>query len=106
MKRPLLTDAQDMARKYPATFFVPSEADLAGIRPGFFVKVSPVATRKVPSERFWVEVIAISDSGMVGRIDNDLLFTHAHGLSRDDLIEFEQRHIYLITAPLTTPPTH
>lgn len=99
MKRPLLIDAQQMAVNHPTTFYAPSQEDLAGIRPGFFVKVAP-NIKEV--ERFWVEVLATSDSGIVGCVANDPIFTALHRLMCGDLIEFEPRHIYQILHPEAT----
>lgn len=79
---------------YPATFSAPSEADLAAIGAGSFVQVCPATLPK--SERFWVQVEATSDSALVGSISQDCVLTHVHGLSDQDQIEFERRHIYKI----------
>lgn len=101
MKRPLLTDAQEMARLHPATFSAPSPDDLSRVKPGDYVKVCSWAKNLTGrTERFWVEVLAVSDSGIVGRIDNDLVFTNLHGLEYDDRIEFEARHIYACAPPV------
>lgn len=99
MKRPVLNDAQEMAQRYPETFSVPSSAVLEALGPGSYVQVCPQSGRV--TERFWVRVQATSDSALVGTIDQDCLFTHLHGLSDKDLIEFERRHIYKVV-----PPTH
>ena len=46
------------------------------------------------SERFWVEVTARSDDGMVkGNVNNFLLGTEDHGLDFGDEVEFHESEI-------------
>jgi hypothetical protein len=81
-------DAQEMARKHPTSFEAPPDAVLDGINTGSHVKVC------MGSERFWVEVTEVDGDTLKARIDNNLLFTHEHGLQCNDLVEFEKRHVY------------
>jgi len=94
MNQPL-TDAQQMREKYPDTFGAPSKEQIADLTEGSCAKMC------VGRERFWVKVATIDKADpdpfrwkFKGPIDNDLVFTDEHGLSCDDSIEFEGRHIY------------
>ena len=84
-------DAQQLAKKYPDTFYAPDESRLSQIKPGDFIKVCAL------NERFWVEVTAIENERIEGKVANDLLMD---GLRFDDAICVEQRHVYDI---LSTP---
>lgn len=95
MKRPVLVDAQQMALNHPDTFNAPTDAELAAIGPGVWVKVCAAP------ERFWVSVQAVSDLSIVGYVDNELTYTAVHGLAYADVIKFEPRHVYQISLPDT-----
>lgn len=95
MKEIEFVDAQEMHLLHPETFEVPTQEELDNIQPGDSVKVC------VGKERFWVTVELIGTLvGMKdvigGIIDNDLVFTHEHGLKCGDKIKFEKKNIYSI----------
>lgn len=86
-------DAQAMARAHPLTFEVPEPERLAALRAGDFVKVC------ASNERFWVVLTARYGDGLVGKVNNDLIWTDDHGLSCDDEVRFTTDHVYdVITA--------
>jgi hypothetical protein len=77
-----------MNKAYPDNFHVPSDEEIAAVKVGDYVKLA------VGNERFWVKVVKkYADKDMLGRIDNDLVCTAAHGLKCDDLIKFRPRNI-------------
>ena len=45
-------------------------------------------------ERFWVEVTGNNNGEYTGRVANDLLMSHVHGLSNGDPISFDARHVF------------
>jgi len=85
-------NAQEMHQAYPATFDVPTAAELSAIKPGDSVKVCAA------DERFWVTVTAVNDSEIQGTVDNALVFTDDHGLGYGDAIAFRREHIYDVMA--------
>ena len=89
-KKVAFINAQKMAKENPDIFFVPSVEKLNEIKTGSFVKVA------VEGERFWVEVISVNENKIIGKVGNCLIMTKEHGLSLDDRIVFEKKHIYSI----------
>ena len=83
-------NAQKMAEENPKTFFVPSRSELNGIKEGSLVKIA------IDGERFWVEVISITNKKIIGKVNSYLIMTEEYGLNFDDEIEFEEKHIYSI----------
>jgi uncharacterized protein YegJ (DUF2314 family) len=81
-------DAQEMHKRNPKTFEVPTPDEIKNLKQGDLVKVCE------NNERFWVTIIKLEDEKIVGRIDNDLVFRHEFGYG--DTINFEKRHIYSI----------
>lgn len=84
----MFVDAQEMHRKYSATFEVPSDDSLSLLLSGDVVKVSH------NGERFWVAVKDIFGDTIVGTVDNCLICDHPFG--HGDLITFEKRHVHSI----------
>lgn len=82
------TDAQQMMADHPDTFRAPPLATVLNVGVGDIVKIC------AGRERFWVEIAAIEGQEIIGWIDNELYFTHEHGLAYDDEVVFEHRHIY------------
>jgi hypothetical protein len=99
IKKPKLVNAQAMAENHPDTFEVPAPAALNALTVGSVAKVTPDTS---PGERFWVEITEHNGNDFVGRIDNDLVLTVLHGLSRGDFIEFKSENVYSIEAPKRT----
>ena len=89
-KKIAFIDAQKMAKENPDTFFAPSTNELNEIKEGSLVKIA------VDGERFWVEVILVSNDKIVGKVGSYLIMTDEHGLNFDDKVEFEKKNIYSI----------
>lgn len=90
MKKPIFEDAQQMQKDNPTTFYAPSQQELEKLTVNDLAKVC------VQGERFWCIIKQINDQHITGEINNDLVFTHKHGLSDTDVIEFEKKNIYNI----------
>ncbi|KAF0144883.1 MAG: hypothetical protein FD156_1454 [Nitrospirae bacterium] len=84
----MFVDAQEMHRKYPATFEVPPDDSLSLLSSGDRVKVSH------NGERFWVAVKGIFGNIIAGTVDNFLTCDHPFG--QGDVITFEKRHIHSV----------
>ena len=85
-------DAQRMHREHPATFDAPSEADLAGLRPGDLVKVCN------KRDRFWVTLTeAQPDGTLVGVVQNRPVGKQRYGMG--DGIRFHVRNVYVTQQP-------
>lgn len=84
-------DAQEMERLHPATFEAPTADELDELRPGMHAKV---CTAGEGGERFWVKIDTIEGNTLTGKVDNDLVRTHAHGWKHNDVVTFERRHVY------------
>ena len=88
---PVFADAQAMALLHPTTFEAPDRADLAAIKPGYYIKVCA-------GERFWVKVTEVDTTGddlaFAGVVDNDLICTDSHGLSLGSVVRVSYRHVY------------
>ena len=84
------TDAQAMAKSDPENFLCPTYVELALLDVGDIVKVC------IGEEQFWTVIQSINDHKITASIDNELQHTEEHGLSIDDLIRFEKRHIHAI----------
>lgn len=86
--KPEFIDAQEMAKKHPATFEAPTKEDLDAIKPEHFVKVCHA------QERFWNIVKKIKGNKITAEVNNDLIGDHPFKCG--DTIEFEKRHVYSI----------
>lgn len=86
----LFLDAHALSILYPDTFEAPSNEELQAIKVGDIVKVS------TGEERFWVIVEQVHKSArtLMGKVDNDLLFTHSHGLQLGDEVVFGFQNVY------------
>jgi hypothetical protein len=77
-------------------YYVPPARRLAMLKPGDLVKV--IAEFKVPpevlrfqpdlpgGERFWVLLTKVTPDGLEGTVNNELLFSHFHGLRVNELV--------------------
>lgn len=94
-----LIDAEFRNKQSRGVFGVPKRGELERIRVGDFVKIGVEFIEcpkiRVNGERFWVRVIKIIPEmrQYLGVIDNDLVFTHKHGLSADEGVLFQDKHI-------------
>ncbi len=64
----VFVDAQEMSKKYPETFAVPSNDDLCSLVPGDYVKVCALN-----KERFWVQLTTVAEDFLTGVVSNDLV---------------------------------
>lgn len=107
IKRPAFTNAARMRRQHPETFERPTKKECASLVTGMLAKVAIQTPAMTRGERFWVQVTEVARTGLarfyVGRVDNQLIFTAAHGLSYNDLVEFKPDHIYNIDTPPVSP---
>lgn len=87
----ILLDAQAAAVQYPDTFKVPSIPELGAIKPGDYVKIGAElgATTGVKCERFWVDVITVTQTTIIATVSNNLFYTDKHKLKYGDVVEFD-----------------
>lgn len=90
MKKAEFVDAQEMHRKNPKTFEVPSDEELSNIKVGGHVKVC------AERERFWVKVTKVENKTIQGEVDNELVSSDEHNLFLGDEIEFHFDNVYSI----------
>lgn len=92
MSKYKLEDAHAMSIVHSKTFDIPTNDEIMNIITGDHVKVC------ASGERFWVRVeFTDFETGTIyGRVDNDLVSTHDHGLKLGDDIELKFHHIYAI----------
>ncbi|HSF91758.1 MAG TPA: DUF2185 domain-containing protein [Paracoccaceae bacterium] len=89
-----LLDPRPIRQENPYTFFVPTEEELAEIRPGQSVKLM---FRAIPpsdhygAERMWVQVTSCDADEFIGTLDNDP--TDIPGLKDGDIVQFKRHHI-------------
>lgn len=82
------TDAQEMHRNHPKTFWAPTERDLQQLVVGDLIKVCINE-----EERFWAEIKAIDGDTLRCRVDNDLMYED-HGLSFNDEFSCHKNNVY------------
>ena len=85
-------NAKDRAEAFPETFKRPSNKELNNLKEGDFVKVCSEIGEQ--GERFWVELVRVTDNLLLGRVDNHLIFTDRIGY--DSIIFFHRDAIYAI----------
>ena len=91
-----LESGVELNREHPATFWIPSQTQKAGIRLGLVVQLA-FSTEDGWGERMWVEVDAISDDVMVGRLLNEPV--GIGGLYRGQCVGFTSEHVIDIDDP-------
>ena len=85
------TNARELKKENPNTFFAPSEEHLKTIEVGDSVKVS------TGGERFWMTVSELTpEEGVIGIVDNDLICSEDHGLFFEDKVAFKLENIHNI----------
>jgi hypothetical protein len=88
-----LFDSERKARTHPDAWDHPPQEALNRIQPGFLVNVG-VTHAKLAGERFWGVVQEIAGNVITIQIDQKLVCGKDHGLSYQDLISIEPRHIF------------
>lgn len=88
-----LVDARAMTKKHPATFEVPTFAEIEGLDVGASVKLLfDIGDEEEPAgERMWVTIIKIAGHNYVGELDNDPAVIR--GLKYKDKIHFTANNI-------------
>lgn len=81
-------NAQEMHKKHPSTFEVPSEEEINNLFLGDYCKIC------AGREQFWVKIIEFDKNEIVGIVNNDLVFTDEHGLRCEDKVKFSPENIY------------
>lgn len=72
----VLTDAAERAAKYPDSFHIPSDSELALIKPGDYVKAGfewqeYQIHQACHSERMWIKVVSGTGKTLTGTVAND-----------------------------------
>ena len=90
-----ILNAEERAKSYPDTFFIPSLEDRESIEPGSLVKLifsGRDSSGRAVNERMWVRVESRGASRVYrGQLDNDPVFLR--GLRRGDRISFRPIHV-------------
>lgn len=85
-----LVSGVDRNRRYPESFFIPSEEERISVRPGDVVKVY-FSMRDGWGERMWVEVASVKRRRIIGTLNNEPIGIPR--LSSGDKIRFRPEHI-------------
>lgn len=98
LKEPFyFVDGDEKAKEFPATWHMPPMEARRGARVGDFVKagvLAPLNTEdEYTSERFWVLVTEVTETGVKGTVNNHLVYVPMHGLDFGDEVEIEWKHI-------------
>jgi hypothetical protein len=83
-------NAQEIHKAFPGTFEVPSNEELNAVVTGDFVKICHM------EERFWVKVVSVIDSLVVGTVENELITST---LKYGETVTFTLDNIYSVTVP-------
>lgn len=89
-----LEDLRPRAIESPYTFFVPTDAEIAALRPGVFVKLifeSVPPSLAHNAERMWVEITQLTKEGLEGRLDNVPL--DIPQLTMGQIVPFQAHHV-------------
>jgi hypothetical protein len=88
MAKNIFVDAQEMRILHPDTFYAPTLEDLQELKDGDWVKVC------TEDERFWCIVVEIKGDQLACVIDNDLVYSHRHGLYYGNIITVRKNNVY------------
>ena len=80
-------NAKEMNKKYPKTFFIPTDEELDNLKEGDSVKIC------ANDERFWVTVVKVNGDDITGTVDNNLIDVD---LEYGEEIEFKKENVYTI----------
>jgi hypothetical protein len=89
-----LDDPRIVQKKAPYTFFLPSQREIASVRPEDIVKLifrSQPESLECASERMWVIVKQVTPDGLVGALDNDPI--DFPQLKAGSTIRFQPHHV-------------
>lgn len=91
-KSPILVNVEAMRLTFRTTFQIPPRSRREKLRVGDFAKVA------TSGERFWVCVERVTAPGCyVGRVDQELAFSHLHRIKDGDALQFSAVNIYDIS---------
>lgn len=90
-----VVDPQPIKQNAPYTFFLPSAAELAAMRPGDRVQLglAPDGFFEGAAERVWVRLAEVTAEGCTGTPDGEI----PPGLSADNSLSFMPRHIWAVS---------
>lgn len=88
MKQREYVNAQEMANKYPETFYAPTKENLDAIKTGDIVKVC------TGEERFWAIVTEVNGEEIKATVDNNLVMEENEDLTLSTVISFKKENIY------------
>ena len=94
-----LIDAVEFQKQHPKTFEMPDEWNRRHIDVGEWAKLMfhfPVDCDP-QVERMWVRITEVTPTGYRGVLDNDP--TNSEFVGRDDIVDFEARHVISIMPP-------
>jgi hypothetical protein len=90
-----LIDGEERRKAHPTTWHMPSLAERQAVKPGDWVKVGLEDIETGQGERFWINVVSVTDDGVViGKVSNQL--TRNFGLDLNDLLRIERRHMLMV----------
>jgi hypothetical protein len=101
---PTLLDAEAQHRLAPRTFSIPRRQVREALSVGDFAKLMFVVeppNAGIEVERMWVEIVEVTTSGYVGRLDNDPRYLQ--GLRCDDHLAFQAQHVAAIHVSAPDP---
>jgi uncharacterized protein YegJ (DUF2314 family) len=90
----ILDDAEARSTANSESFPIPDITIRERLLPGDLVKLIFIEREGAAVERMWVEVVAVTDQGYVGRLDNDP--TLIPGLAAGEEVVFEPRHVMTV----------
>lgn len=99
-----LINAEERARAHPQSFAIAPRAERVGLAAGRLVKIG-VENKKflgmegANGERFFVEIVSYEKGRYHGTIQNDLVFSDAHGLDYMYRVYFGPEHILQTEPP-------
>lgn len=89
-----MVDAVERNRQHPATFQLPSPAELENVRVGDHVKLIWERTTEDGGERMWVRIDSHDAGVYTGRLAN--VPVRITELSLGQTVQFERRHIIAV----------
>ncbi|MEZ0325715.1 MAG: DUF2314 domain-containing protein [Fimbriimonas sp.] len=94
VERYLLQDVETWSQQNPETTAIPSREMRERLVRGDLVKLHfLVPSNRELAERMWVEVQELTDTGYIGRLDNDPLRYFVGVLLGNEIVAFEPKHV-------------
>ena len=93
-----IENAVEMNKRYPKTFFIPSQEDIDKLKAGDCVKlIFVLKIRKKGdfyAERMWVQILTIHNGIFIGTLDNKPFCLKS--IKHDDIVSFRAENIACI----------